>query len=116
MHMLIDLGVARLQLELLQICGALVQKIATTLTVLMSGTSATPLRDQVAARLGIPADLQLDLRASADHPGKALRAVTQGRQFDLVVCGWPRRALFAPNPATITRQIAPSVLFVRGVD
>src|SRR5215212_1326992 len=74
MHMLIDLGIARPQLELFQMCSALIQKVATALTVLMDGgRSATPLCDQVAARLGIPAELPLDLRASANHPWKALQ-------------------------------------------
>src|SRR5687768_7933498 len=113
MHMLIDLGIARPQLELFQVCSALIQKVATVLTVLTDGgKSATPLCDQVAARLGIPTDLPLDLRVSANHSGKALQAVTRERQYDLVICGRHRRSLFAPNPATISRQIAPSVLLV----
>jgi nucleotide-binding universal stress UspA family protein len=117
MYMLIDLGLARPQLELFQVCSALIQKVATALTVLLDdGRAATPLRNQVAAWLGIPTDLPLDLRASANHSGKALQAVTREQQYDLVICGRHRRSLFAPNPATISRQIAPSVLLVRGVD
>jgi nucleotide-binding universal stress UspA family protein len=117
MNMLIDLESARPQLEMLQVCGPIVQKVATALTVLIGGgTSAQPLRGQVAARLGVPADLQLDLHAITGDPRRALWAATRERQFDLVVCGWHGRSLFAPNPATITRQIAPSVLFVRGAN
>ena len=37
MNMLIDLRVVRLQLEMLQVCSALVQKVATALTVLTGG-------------------------------------------------------------------------------
>jgi nucleotide-binding universal stress UspA family protein len=117
MHMLIDVGIARPQQELLQVCGALIQKVATALTVLMDGgRSATLPRDQLAARLGIPAELPLDLRVNVNHPWKALRAVTRERQYDLVICGRQRRSLFAPNPATISQQIASSVLLVRGVN
>ncbi|HEU5100354.1 MAG TPA: universal stress protein [Roseiflexaceae bacterium] len=117
MNMLIYLGSARPPSELLAFCAPIVQKVATGLTLLTGGgASARSLLEQAAAWLGVPSDLPLDLRDNGGDPRRALRAATNERDYDLVVCGRGRWSLLAPQHAAITRQLAPSALLVRGAD
>lgn len=117
--MLIYGGPAGARAEVLALSQALVQHVASHVTLVSGGGSEQlPMLQEAAAQLAAPADVPIELRSFPGDAQAAIMAATEEQMYDLVVFGRLDRpsARVLPNSrsTTITRSLQPSVLRVQG--
>jgi nucleotide-binding universal stress UspA family protein len=119
MRILLYAGPAPSREAVLQFSAQIVQRCATSLTLVTGGGGERrPLLEDAAARLGMPSQLPVTLSALAGNSQAAILAAARAQPYDLVILGRLHQPLGRLLPGTrskvIAQRLEPSVLRVHG--
>ncbi len=119
MRMLIYAGPTAARDQVLDFCVELVQRVATSVTLVTGGGAERALLlEDAAARLDVPLTVPVLFEALNGDPHQAIIAAAEKQQYDLVIFGRLNRPLArllpGPRSKAIAQRLQPSVLRVHG--
>src|SRR5512138_3166142 len=119
MRVLLYAGPAPSREAVLQFSAQIIQRCATSLTLVTGGgAERRPLLEDAAARLGIPSQVPVTLSALPGNSQAAILAAARAQPYDLVILGRLHQPLGRLLPGTrskvIAQRLEPSVLRVHG--
>ena len=119
MRILLYAGPAPSREAVLQFSAQIVQRCATSLTLVSGGgAERRPLLEDAAARLSIPANVPVMLSALAGNSQTAILAAARAQPYDLVILGRLHqplgRLLPGAHSKAIAQRLEPSVLRIHG--
>ena len=119
MRVLLYAGPAPSREAVLQFSAQIVQRCATSLTLVTGGgAERRPLLEDAAARLGIPGQVPVTLSALPGNSQAAILAAARAQPYDLVILGRLHQPLGRLLPGTrskvIAQRLEPSVLRIHG--